>query len=114
MASKTKINRTHPEASSIFAIAKAVSHDLYANKKIDINHRDIMTSLDLAMGSIDQDNPMNYNDQTISVYELRCLILPSSVPVAIPAAVAVELRLALISQWNQPPTQPPTHPPGQV
>ena len=69
MASKTKINRTPQETSSIFAIAKAVSHDLYANKKIDINHGDIMTSLDLAMGSINQDIPRNYNGQTISVQD---------------------------------------------
>ena len=69
MSSKSKINRTPQETSSIFAIAKAVSHNLYVNKKIDINHGDIMTSLDLEMGSIDQDNPLNYNDQTISVQD---------------------------------------------
>ena len=69
MALKTKINRTPQETSSIFAIAKAVSHNLYVNKKIDINHGDIMTSVDLEMGSIDQDNRMNYNGQTIYVQD---------------------------------------------
>ena len=44
-----------------------------------------------------------------SIMRLHILqLLPSSVPVAILAAVAVDLRLALISLESHPTTQPPT------
>ena len=52
-----------------YAIAKAVSHHLYVNEKIDIDHSHIMICLVQAMGSIDPVNPKQFNGKTIYVQD---------------------------------------------
>ena len=52
-----------------YAIAKAVSHYLYVNEKIDVDHSHIMICLVQAMGSIDPVNPKAYNGKKIYVQD---------------------------------------------
>ena len=52
-----------------YAIAKAVSHYLYVNEKIDIDHNHIMICLVQAMGSIDPVNPKRYDGKVIYVQD---------------------------------------------
>ena len=62
-------NQGSSELCVRYAIAKAVSHYLYVNEKIDIDHGHIMICLVQAMGSIDPVNPKKYDRKVIYVQD---------------------------------------------
>ena len=64
-------NQGHSELCVRYSIAKAVSHYLYVNEKIDIDHSHIMISLVQAMKSIDSVNPTKYDGKVIYLQDIE-------------------------------------------
>ena len=56
-----------------YAIAKALSHYLYVNEKIDIDHSQVKTSLVQSKGSIDPVDPKIYDGEIVYVQDIENL-----------------------------------------
>ena len=64
-------NQGHSELCVRYSIAKAVSHHLYLNEKIDIDTSHIMICLVQAMRSINSMNPTEYDGKTIYLQDIE-------------------------------------------
>ena len=64
-------NQGHSELCVRYSIAKAVSHHLYLNEKIDIDTSHIMICLVQAMRSINSINPTEYDGKTIYLQDIE-------------------------------------------